>query len=156
MLDGTARGALMTTRPLSDEDEIRGRIAALAEAVCAMDLERVMSFYAPDIVSFDIVPPLRHVRADAKRRNWVNAFAEYERPLSYALRDLAVCVGPNVAFAHSLNRMSGTLKNGRATDVWVRWTACFRRIDGPWLIAHDHVSVPADLESGRALLDLHA
>ena len=34
------------------------------------------------------------------------------------------------------------------TDLWLRWTACFRRIDGVWLIVHDHVSVPADLEHG--------
>jgi hypothetical protein len=26
----------------------------------------------------------------------------------------------------------------------VRWTACFRRIDGTWLVVHDHVSVPID------------
>jgi hypothetical protein len=30
----------------------------------------------------------------------------------------------------------------------------FRKIDGNWLIAHDQVSVPLDLESGRALLNL--
>ena len=37
------------------------------------------------------------------------------------------------------------------TDLWLRWTACFRRIHGVWLIVHDHVSVPADLEHGAAL-----
>ena len=39
-------------------------------------------------------------------------------------------------------------------DLWVRWTACFRRIDGVWLVVHDHVSVPADLEHGQAVLNL--
>jgi len=33
-------------------------------------------------------------------------------------------------------------------------TLCFKKIDGNWLIAHEHVSVPADLASGRAALDL--
>ena len=32
-----------------------------------------MSLYARDIVSFDIVPPLRHVGAKAKERNWIRA-----------------------------------------------------------------------------------
>jgi len=63
-------------------------------------------------------------------------------------------VGDDVAFGHSLNRITGTLKNGHRSEVWHRWTACFRKIDGTWLIAHDHVSVPIDFESGRALLDL--
>ena len=59
-----------------------------------------------------------------------------------------------LAFVHSLNHVKGTLASGHVTDMWVRWTACFRRIDGVWLIVHDHVSVPADLEHGQAVLNL--
>jgi hypothetical protein len=61
---------------------------------------------------------------------------------------------PDVAFGHSLNRISGTLKSGNRTDFWLRWTACFRKIDGNWLIVHHQASVPVDFESGRALLNL--
>ena len=81
-------------------------------------------------------------------------FTVYQRPVGYEMRDLTITVGDDVAFAHSLNRVTGTLKNGNGADYWVRWTACFRKIDGTWLIAHDHVSVPLDVASGRALLDL--
>jgi ketosteroid isomerase-like protein len=72
----------------------------------------------------------------------------------YEIRDLSLTLGDDVAFGHSLNRVSGTLKNGNTTDFWLRWTACFRKIDGNWLITHDQVSVPVDPESGRALLNL--
>ena len=34
-----------------------------------------MSVYAPDIVSFDINPPLRYSGADRKRQAWLAAFA---------------------------------------------------------------------------------
>jgi len=44
--------------------------------------------------------------------------------------------------------------SGQTKELWVRWTACFRRIDGVWRIMHDHVSVPADLEHGQAILSL--
>jgi ketosteroid isomerase-like protein len=144
----------MATQRASDEAHIRQRIGKLTEALRAMDLEGVMAIYAPDIVSFDIVPPLQHVGAEAKKNNWAHAFASYERPLGYEIRDLTITMGDNVAFGHSLNRINGTLKNGKRTDFWLRWTACFRKIDGNWLIAHDQVSVPLDFESGRALLRL--
>ena len=144
----------MTTQRAIDEADIRRRIDNCANALHAMDLEGVMALYAPDIVSFDIVPPLRHVGAEAKRKNWVDAFAAYQPPLGYEMRDLTITVGDDVAFGHSLNRISGTVQNGQRSEVWVRWTACFRKIDGTWLITHDHVSVPVDFASGRALLDL--
>ena len=144
----------MATQHAIDESEIRLRIEKLVEAIRAMDLEGVMSSFTPDVVSFDIEPPLQHVGAAAKRKNWANAFSAYERPLGYEIRDLTIVVGDDVAVGHSFNRISGTLKNGKRNDVWVRWTGCLRKIDGQWLIAHDHVSVPLDFASGRALLNL--
>ena len=75
-------------------------------------------------------------------------------PLGYQIRGLEITVGDGVAFGHALNRISGTLKNGKSNAYWVRWTPCFRKIDGQWLIAHDQISVPLDLKNGTALLDL--
>ena len=144
----------MATPRAMDEADIRRRIDTGIQAIRAMDLEGVMALYAPDLVSFDIGPPLRHVGAEAKRKNWVDVFTVYQPPLGYEIRDLTITVGDDVAFGHSLNRISGTLKNGHRSEVWVRWTACFQKIAGTWRIAHDQVSVPVDFESGRALLDL--
>ena len=144
----------MALQLATDEANIRQRIKRWVETLRAMDLEDVMSLYAPDIVSFDVVPPLRHVGAKAKEKNWAHVFALYQRPLGYEIRDLTLTLGDDVTFGHSLNRVSRTLKNGNRTNFWLRWTACFRKIDGNWLIAHDQVSVPVDPESGRALLNL--
>jgi hypothetical protein len=44
--------------------------------------------------------------------------------------------------------------NGNQFGPWVRWTAGFLKVDGRWLIVHDQVSVPVDIRSGRALLNL--
>jgi ketosteroid isomerase-like protein len=137
-----------------DEAAIRQRVDTLVAAIREMDLETVMSSFSPDLISFDIEPPLQHVGVAAKRRNWERAFAMYQRPIGYEVRDLTIIVGDDVAFGHSLNRISGTMKNGKRNGFWLRWTACFLKIDGHWLIAHDQVSVPLDFESGRALLDL--
>ena len=144
----------MATQHAFDEADIRQRLDKLVEAIRAMDLEGAMSMYAPDIVSFDIQPPLRHVGAEAKRKNWVDVFTVYQRPLDYEIRDLTITVAGDVAFGYSLNRISGTLKNGNRSEHWVRWTGCLQKIDGNWLIVHDHASVPSDMASGRALLDL--
>ena len=98
----------MALQLATDEANIRQRINRWVEALRAMDLEGVMSLYAPDIVSFDIVAPLRHVGAKAKVKNWAHAFAMYQRPLGYEIRDLTLTLGDDVAFGRSLNRVSGT------------------------------------------------
>ena len=50
--------------------------------------------------------------------------------------------------------ISGILISGSKTGFWLRWTTCFQKIDGTWLIAHEQLSVPIDPASGKALLDL--
>jgi ketosteroid isomerase-like protein len=133
---------------------VRQRVEDYAKAISAKDIDRVMSFFAPNLVSFDIaIKTLRYVGADRKRRERQKAFAAY-RSIAYEVRDLNVTPHGELAFVHAVNHVTGTLASGRITDLWVRWTACFRQIGGVWLVVHDHVSVPADLEHGQALLKL--
>jgi uncharacterized protein (TIGR02246 family) len=136
------------------EASIRRRVEDVAKAIRAKDIDGVMSLYAPNIVSFDIAPPLRYAGADNKRRAWQEFFAVHTGPVAYEVRELTVMTQGELAFVHSLNHVSGTLAGGHTSDLWLRWTACFRRTDGVWLVVHDHVSVPADLEHGEAALNL--
>jgi uncharacterized protein (TIGR02246 family) len=137
-----------------EESGIRQLIDGFQRAIRAKDLGGVLSVYAPDIVSFDLVPPMQHVGIAAYRRPWEETFASFEGPIGYEVSDLHITATDEVAFSHSLNRMRGTTKDGQRISVWVRWTACFRRLDGRWLVTHEQVSVPIDMDSGRALLDL--
>ncbi len=132
---------------------IRKRIEEYAKAISAKDIDGVTSFFAPNLVSFDLQPPLRYAGADNKGREWQKAFAAY-RAIAYEIHELNVTAHGDLAFVRGLNHFNGTLVGGHITDLWVRWTACFGRIDGVWLVVHDHVSVPADLEHGKAVLNL--
>lgn len=138
----------------NDEAEIKRVLEGGVEAVRARDIDGVMSIYAPELVAFDIVPPLRYVGADAYRKPWEEVFSAFQGPIGYEIADLSITVGDDVAFTHSLNRISGTMNTGHKTDLWVRCTACLRKINGKWLIVHTQVSVPVDLETGKAVLDL--
>jgi len=66
------------------EGLIRQRVEDCAKAVSAQDIEGVMSLYAPNIVSFDVDPPLRYSGSDNKRRAWQKLFAAHTGPIDYA------------------------------------------------------------------------
>ena len=136
------------------EAVVRQRVEDWTRAVRAKDIDAVLSLYAASNVSFDMDPPLRYAGHENKRRAWEEFFAVHTGSLAYELRELNVTANGDLAFVHSLNHVSGTLADGHAMDMWLRWTACFRRIDGTWLVVHDHVSVPADLAHGKAAVNL--
>ncbi|HEX6360341.1 YybH family protein [Actinophytocola sp.] len=144
----------MLTQREADEATIRQQVDEIAEGLRARDLERLKRVYATDVVSFDIDPPLQHVGIDAKLKNWVKVFTFFQ-DVDYEVRDLVITVGDGVAFGHGFGRLSGTLKDGTTTSgMWVRATLCFRKVDDSWLIAHDQVSVPFDVGSGKGVADL--
>jgi uncharacterized protein (TIGR02246 family) len=144
----------VTTQREADEAQIRKQIDKIVEALRDKDLEGLKGVYTRDVVCFDVEPPLQHLGIAAKAQNWANVFTFFET-VTYEVRDLTLTVGEDVAFGHAFARLSGTLKNGTATSgMWVRVTYGLRKIDGTWLIAHDQVSVPLDIVSGKGVTDL--
>jgi uncharacterized protein (TIGR02246 family) len=138
----------------SDENIIRELIDHFAEAFRAKDIDGVMSVFATKIVSYDILPPLKTEGAEAFAKHWEEFFESFEGPIEVEFPDLTVTTAHDVAFSYCLHRIQGTTKDGRYTDLWLRWTACYRNINGKWLIVHEQVSVPVDFENGHALLHL--
>jgi uncharacterized protein (TIGR02246 family) len=137
-----------------DETEIRELMDDWVRALRARDVEAIVSSQAPDVLSFDVVNPLQYVGSDASRRRAEKWLSSFQGPVDLEIRDLSVTVGDDVAFAYSLNRVSGTTVDGGRIDMWLRSTVCYRRINDKWMVTHQHSSVPFDGESGKASLDL--
>lgn len=145
----------MATQDTGMETEIRERIGDLVAAIRTKDLNALQKIYAPDIVTFDVAGPLQRIGIAGKLQNWEEAFSMFQAPLGYEIRDISIESGGDIAIAHGFGRLSGKMKNGQpAGGFWVRFTASLRRIDGTWHIAHDHASVPLDMASGKASMNL--
>jgi ketosteroid isomerase-like protein len=115
-----------------------------------------MALYAPgdDVVAYDVVPPLQLKGKDTYRKDYVEFLAQNDGPIHVEFRDMRILCSGDVGFVHALARFSGKLKGGQQSDMWLRTTSGLRKMDGTWLIVHDHVSLPTDFESGKAILDL--
>ena len=80
--------------------------------------------------------------------------AQYDGAIHVEYRDMRILSDGDVGLIHALERFTGKLRNGQQSDIWLRVTSGLRKIDGKWLIVHDHVSVPVDFETGKAALEL--
>jgi ketosteroid isomerase-like protein len=100
-------------------------------------------------VKFDLAPPLALTGPPARDADALRAwFASHPGgPIEYEIRDLAITVGGDVAYCHSLNHL--------ARALWFRSTIALRKIDGHWRITHEHSSTPFYMDgSDKAALDL--
>lgn len=137
-----------------DEKQIRGLVADRATAMTERDAEALAGQSVPDLLAFTLAPPLAHHGEDvAAREAW---FAGFDGPIEYEVRDLEVTVGGDVAYCHSLNRLSTTPKGmPQPFELWFRSTLGFRKQDGGWRITHVHDSTPFYMDGTMsAALDL--
>ena len=129
------------TTPTREEVQIRERMDTFAQALRAKDVDALMAHYAPDVVAFDLMP-LQSLGVDAYRKNFEAWFASVEGPIDYEMRDLRITTTDDVAFCHVVSRVRSTRTTGEKNDYWVRVTTGFRKVNGAWMITHEHVSVP--------------
>ena len=138
----------------STHPEVSALLDRWSEAIRLKDIDRLMDLYAPDIVYFDVVPPLHYTGLAAVRKNFLRWFDAWQSAIGVEIRDLTILTSGDVAVASMLHRTSGTLKNGREVGYWLRATVCCQQSHHGWVIAHEHISLPVDVASGRAAIDL--
>jgi ketosteroid isomerase-like protein len=136
-----------------DVADIKAMEDRFIKASASKDVNAIMSFYVPDasLFVFDVTPPRQYVGAAAYRKDWEDILALLPGPIDISISDLDVTAGGgDIAWGHSVQHMAGTMKDGKKMDLTVRITDGYKKINGQWLIAHEHVSVPVDVLTGKA------
>lgn len=118
----------------------------------AKDVNAIMQLCVPDdsLVVFDVQPPREVKGRAAYRKDWEDAFNSVSGPIEVEKSDMDVTSGGDIAYAHYINYVVVTMKDGKKAHFTVRITDCLKKINGVWLIAHSHVSVPVDMRTGEA------
>jgi uncharacterized protein (TIGR02246 family) len=124
--------------------DIKELLEDWSAAIRTKDIDRLMTYYAPGIVYFDVTPPLQHKGRDAVRENFARWFDQFSGDIGIQIHDLHISMSGSLATALMLHRTSGLHKGGRRVDHWVRVTVSCQRLDGQWRITHEHASLPID------------
>ena len=132
----------MPERRVRDDTSVRDRVASLTQAIRDKDIDYLMTHYAPDVVAYDIMPPLAVLSAADYRKKFEQWFASMRGPIDYEMDDLRISMSESHAFCHCVSHVRGTRTDGEKADYWVRVTTCFQKANGQWLVGHEHVSLP--------------
>ena len=136
------------------DQEIRALVDGFATAVRDKNIDALMAHYAPELVVFNVAPPLRDKGIDVNRKTWSEWFDGFKGGIDYEVRDLTIIGNDDVAFSHSLNHVAGESRDGGRVDGWVRVTVGYHKHGGRWLVTHEHVSMPIDMKTGKVPADL--
>jgi len=135
-----------------DVSQIQALEKSFLDAFNAKDLNGVMAVYVPDdsLIAFDAIPPRQYIGADAYRKDFEGVIAAYPGPWHAEFIDWKIDAEGNLGYGHGFLHSVGTDKDGKPVDITIRLTDAYRKINGKWLIVHEHASFPVDLTTGKA------
>ena len=134
----------MTTSTTHSETQIRQLIDDHTRAICAKDLDQIMAHYAPNIVIFDMKPPLRLNGLAACRHMWETSLPYMPTASDMEQQELNMTISGDLAIAHWVSRFIGIDPDHPAAHMWLRVTAVCQRQEDSWTIIHEHVSIPCN------------
>jgi uncharacterized protein (TIGR02246 family) len=125
------------------EAEVRQIVTEWAEAVRRRDLAGIVRHHSPDILMFDVPPPLQSKGIDEYRRTW-NGFLSWSHdPVRFDVLEMTVTAGHEVAFVAAVMRCSGRETSGEDVELQFRLTVGLQKSAGQWMVTHEHHSIPA-------------
>ena len=130
-------------RLTTDEILIHELIENWAKAVRATDFSGILANHSTDMLMFDVPPPMESKGIEAYRKTWVLFFCASPEPIAFDIESMDIVAGVDVAFVTALMQCAEKGKNGERIRLDFRLTVGLRKIDGRWMILHEHHSVPA-------------
>lgn len=119
-----------------DETRIRELIESWASAISSGNREAILAHHSKEVLMFDFPATVRGI--GDYDRTWDFFFKDPKGKIRFIPRELEVTAGDDTAFASCLIHCEGT----SAGDVELRLTTGLKKIDGEWVITHEHHSVP--------------
>jgi ketosteroid isomerase-like protein len=74
------------------------------DAVRRHDISGILAHHEPDIVMFDVPPPLQSKGMDEYKKTWDLFFAYHKPSQAFDIEELAITAGEDVAFAAAIMR----------------------------------------------------
>ncbi len=126
--------------------------AQLIKDFGAKDLDKALAPYLQDetLFIFDAIPPRQYVGIKAWRADNEGFIRLFQGPLRAEMSDLSVTAGGKVGFGHNVQHFSGTGKDGKPIDLTFRVSDGYKKVNGKWMIAEEHLSFPVDIATQKA------
>lgn len=116
--------------------EIQKVIEDWTKAVSSGDRSGILAHHSKQILMFDFPAVERGI--EAYDRTWDFFYDKPEGRITFAPSELSITAGEEVAFASCLIHCDGT----SAGPLDLRLTVGLQKINGEWIILHEHHSVP--------------
>jgi uncharacterized protein (TIGR02246 family) len=126
----------------NNETQVKQLVEDWAKAVRNKDIDMILAHHANDLVMYDVPGPFQSIGIDAYRKTW-DLFFRYTRPGVFDIHEMNIVAGADVAFVYAKMQCADKSNTPDYVPLDFRLTIGLKKINGQWMILHEHHSVPA-------------
>jgi len=127
----------------ANESAVRDLLERRAVAVRAKNMSEVLANHSPDFQMFDVPLPFESRGLVAYEDTWELFYSSQPDPVAFDIKWLEVVAGEDVAFAFAHMQCVEPTEKVQRTPLDFRLTVGLQKLEGRWIIVHEHHSVPA-------------
>ncbi|MGO4859245.1 YybH family protein [Arthrobacter sp. 2MCAF14] len=137
----------------NEQTPVNQALEAYAVAVHAKDVDAFTALYDDNVHIYDSWGQWQYTGIEAWRAmagEWFSSLGDERVQVEF--NDVQSVAGEDVAFGHAAVTFAGISADGeRLRAMTNRFTICLEKKDDTWKIAHEHSSLPIDMETGKGI-----
>jgi ketosteroid isomerase-like protein len=130
--------------------QVLAQIRLWDQAVIAHDTDILMQQCAQNVSLFDVSTQINGVKE--YRAEWEKFTPYFMDGMQISRRDMKLYASESLAILHCHSKVEHSALKGQLQMPWCRTTLCLQKIQGQWRVVHQHISMPVDMMTGKAIV----
>ena len=131
-------------------EEVLQQIQLWDQAVIGKQVDQLMDKCAEDVSMFDVSSQLNG--ALAYKSEWEKFSPFFNDEMLISRRDVKLYATEDLAVMHCHSKVENPALKGKLQMPWCRTTLCLQKQSGQWRVVHQHISMPIDMMTGKAII----
>lgn len=130
--------------------EVLAQIELWDQAVMSTDISALADQCCPHMSMFDVSSQLNNL--EEYKTEWEKFSPYFMDGMQISRREMKLHTSETLAVLHCLSKVEHSALKGQLQMPWCRTTLCLKKMGDQWRVVHQHISMPVDLITGKAVV----
>lgn len=129
--------------------EVIAQVKLWDQAVVDKNINALIDQCSPEVSMFDVTSQLEGV--DVYKSEWEKFRPFFIEGMRISRKEMKLHASDKLAVLHCLSKVENNALKNQLQMPWCRTTLCLKKIDDAWKVVHQHISIPVDMKTGKAI-----
>lgn len=130
--------------------EVLAQIELWDQAVIGTNIKALANQCCPEMRMFDVSSQLNNV--EEYKTEWAKFSPYFMDGMQISRSEMKLHTSDSLAVLHCLSKVEHSALKGKLQMPWCRTTLCLKKMNDEWRIIHQHISMPVDILTGKAVI----